>query len=44
LDNPVQLTLQAAPDEIPVIHTPGGKVYVSQHAWLPDTWTGTWWP
>jgi hypothetical protein len=44
VDNPVQLTLQAAPDEIPVIHTPGGKVYVSQHAWLPDTWTGTWWP
>jgi hypothetical protein len=42
--SPVQLTLQAAPDRIPVIHTPGGKVYVSQQAALPDTWAGTWWP
>jgi len=42
--SPVQLTLQSAPDRIPVIHTPGGKVYVSQHATLPDTWSGTWWP
>lgn len=44
IGSPVQLTLQAAPDRIPVIHTPGGKVYLSQQAALPDTWTGTWWP
>lgn len=44
IGSPVQLTLQSAPDRIPVIHTPGGKVYVSQQAALPDTWTGTWWP
>lgn len=38
------LSETGTPNEIPVIHTPNGKVYVAQHAWLPDTWTGTWWP
>lgn len=42
--NPVQLTLETTSPNIPVIETPSGRAPVTQKAWLPHTWTSTWWP
>lgn len=44
VDNPVQLTLETASSRPPVLETPDGQAPVAQDAWLPHTWTGTWWP
>lgn len=42
--SPVELTLESSAARMPVLETPDGKAPVVQHAWLPHTWTGTWWP
>lgn len=42
--NPVQLTIETAVAGVPVINTPDGDLPPAQHAWLPNTWSSTWWP
>ncbi|NII29762.1 hypothetical protein HB364_32085 [Pseudoflavitalea sp. X16] len=39
-----QLVLETTTAGIPVIETPDGAAPVAQQAWLPHTWTGSWWP
>lgn len=42
--SPVQLTLATTAAGVPDIETAAGKVMLSQKAWHPHSWTGTYWP
>jgi hypothetical protein len=42
--SPVKLTLATTAAGIPAIETPAGRVSLSQKAWHPHSWTGTYWP
>ncbi len=44
LGSPVQLALDSKGAGIPLIETPAGQVGVAQQAWLPQSWTGQYWP
>jgi len=42
--SPVLLSLATTAAGVPAIETPAGRVSLSQKAWQPHSWTGTWWP
>lgn len=42
--SPVVLTLATTAAGVPAIETPAGRVALSQKAWHPHSWTGTYWP
>ncbi len=42
--SPVELSLATAAAGVPSIETPAGRVFLSQKAWHPHSWTGSYWP
>jgi hypothetical protein len=44
IGSPVTLTLETRSAGIPLIETLAGKVAPEQQAWLPQSWTGWYWP